>query len=225
MQYDLEKIGRTIRGERKKHTGWTQKKFGAMLGVTGTQVSNYENGKQIPPQDILLKMAKLFDCEYRHLLGEESYKDMASSNTAVCEFLGLSSQAVAALRGATHKGLQGRLAKRQQAINKFFESEYFGQFIDCLVEAIDIGQELDSFCDVLYRGLIVRYGEKMVNQTMIYSAFGGTVSAANSKDPRFQEVAKEIEAIMEKGRASECAQKIARYELRESFEQLIRSIQ
>lgn len=38
MQYDLQKIGRIIREERKKHDTWTQKKFGAMLGVTGKQL-------------------------------------------------------------------------------------------------------------------------------------------------------------------------------------------
>ena len=94
MQYDLQKIGRIIREERKKHDTWTQKKFGAMLGVTGKQVSNYENGKLLPPQDILLKMAELFNCEYGYLLGEESYKDGSKLNTAVCDFMGLSNRAV-----------------------------------------------------------------------------------------------------------------------------------
>ena len=38
---------------------WTQGQLGKKLGVTGKQVSNYENGKLLPPQDILLKMADL----------------------------------------------------------------------------------------------------------------------------------------------------------------------
>ena len=74
MQYDLQKIGRIIREERKKHNTWTQEKFGAMLGVTGKQVSNYENGKLLPPQDILLKMAELFNCEYGYLLEKKVTK-------------------------------------------------------------------------------------------------------------------------------------------------------
>ena len=88
MRYDLEKIGKTIRQERNKLT-WTQDKLGKILGVTGKQISNYENGKLLPPQDILLKMAALFNCEYGYLLGEESYKDGSKLTTAICESLGL----------------------------------------------------------------------------------------------------------------------------------------
>ena len=63
MRYDLEKIGKTIHQERDK-LKWTQVKLGKKLGVSGKQISNYENGKLLPPQDILLKMAALFNCEY-----------------------------------------------------------------------------------------------------------------------------------------------------------------
>ena len=76
---------------------WTQGQLGKKLGVTGKQVSNYENGKLLPPQDILLKMADLFDCEYGYLLGEECYKAGSKLNTAVCDFLGLSSSTVESL--------------------------------------------------------------------------------------------------------------------------------
>ena len=61
------------------------------------QITQDENGKLIPPQDILLKMADLFDCEYGYLLGEECYKDGSKLNTAVCDFLGLSSSTVESL--------------------------------------------------------------------------------------------------------------------------------
>ena len=160
MQYDLQKIGRIIRYERKKHDTWTQKKFGDMLGVTGKQVSNYENGKLLPPQDILLKMAELFNCEYGYLLGEESYKDRSKLNTAVCDFMGLSNRSVESIRAATHKGLTAELGDRQFAINSFFESPYFGRFIDCLVDAVDISKRLTAFNDALSQELINRYGEK-----------------------------------------------------------------
>lgn len=225
MQYDLEKIGRTIRDERKKHATWTQEKFGAMLGITGKQVSNYENGKLLPPQDILLKMAELFNCEYGYLLGEESYKDGTKLNTAVCDFLGLSSQAVESLRATTHKGLTKDLVERQQSINSFFESPYFGEFIDCLVEAVDISKNLKTFNDALYQKLVVRYGEKIVNTATIYCSFNNAIPVTNVNDPLFQEVEEEIKSVIEKARNQEYAQKVARYELREAFEHLIRSIQ
>lgn len=224
MQYDLEIIGRTIRDERKKHK-WTQGQLGKKLGVTGKQVSNYENGKLLPPQDILLKMADLFDCEYGYLLGEDCYKNGSKLNTAVCDFLGLSSSAVESLRVATHKGLGKGIVGRQEAINRFFESPHFENFIDCLVEAVDISKNLTALNDALYQELIGRHGEKMVNQAAIYCSKSDAIPEHIADNPDFQEVVKEIDAAIEKGRNLEYEQKVARYELREAFEHLIRGIQ
>lgn len=224
MKYDCEQIGKSIREERKK-LGWTQEKLGKMLHITGKQISNYENGKLLPPQEVLLEMARLFNCEYGYLLGEESYKDRTKLNTAVCESLGLSGQAIEALRGAAHKGLAKDLAERQRAINSLFESPYFGEFIDCLVEAVKINRDLNALNEVIYQKLITRYGERIVNQAAIYCSFNEAIPAATTGDPIFQEVVKEIELAIDKNRTQEYAQKVARYELRESFERLVRSIQ
>lgn len=169
MRYDLEKIGKTIHQERDK-LKWTQVKLGKKLGVSGKQISNYENGKLLPPQDILLKMAALFNCEYGYLLGEESYKDGSKLTTAICESLGLSSRSVESLRAATHKGLARELEARQQAINSFFESHYFQGFIDCLVEAVNISKDLKTRSDDVYEELRSRYGEELVNRATIYCA-------------------------------------------------------
>lgn len=223
MEYNSEQIGKLVREQRKK-LGLTQDKLGKLLGVTGKQISNYENGKLFPPQDVLLEMAHLFNCEYGYLLGEESYKDGSKLNTAICDSLGLSNKAVESLRIATHKGLAKGLSERQQAINNFFESPYFVEFIDCLVDAVDISKNLNIYNDALYQKLIVRYGEKIVNQATIYCSFSDAIPIANANNPVFQEVVKEIETTIDKGRSQEYAQKIARYELRETFELLIRNI-
>ena len=224
MEYDFEQIGKSIKEERKKN-GWTQEELGKMLCISGKQISNYEKGNLLPPQDVLLEMARLFNCEYGYLLGEESYKDGSKLNTAICESLGLSCKAVESLRRATHKGLEKELAERQQAINSLFESPYFGEFIDCLVEAVDISRNLNSFNEVHYQKLINRYGEKIVDQATIFCSFSEAISTDYASDPIFQEVVKEIESVIDKGRNQEYAQKVARYELRESFECLIRNIQ
>lgn len=224
MRYDLEKIGKTIRQERKK-LKQTQDKFGKMLGVSGKQISNYENGKLLPPQDILLHMADLFNCEYGYLLGEESYKDGSKLTTAVCESLGLSSRSVESLRAATHKGLTRELDARQQAINSFFESHYFQGFIDCLVEAINISKDLKSRSNDAYEELRIRYGEELVNRASIYCALSDAIPDSEAKEPKFREVTSEIESVIDASRNQEYALKVARYELREAFEALIRNIQ
>ena len=108
---------------------------------------------------------------------------------------------------------------------RFFESPYFGRFIDCLVDAVDISKRLTAFNDALSQELINRYGEKIVTQATIYCSFSDAVPASITSDPHFHEVVKEIEAAIDKGRNQEYAQKVARYELREAFEDLIRGIE
>ena len=184
MQYDLEKIGKIIRDERKKRK-WTQKKLGAMLNVSGKQISNYENGVLLPPQDMLLKIAALFNCEYGYILGEEIYRDGSRLNTAVCESVGLSSEAVMALQTATHKGVGQELVERQQAISSFFTSPYFGRFIDCLVEAINIRKSLASYSEAVCEELIGSYGDKLVGKAVLYGLFGNLVPVDES-DPNIQ---------------------------------------
>lgn len=223
MQYDLEKIGKIIRDERKKHK-WTQKKLGAMLNVSGKQISNYENGVLLPPQDMLLKIAALFNCEYGYILGEESYRDRSKLNTAICESVGLTSEAVNALQTATHKGQGQELIERQQAISSFFTSPYFGRFIDCLVEAININKNLESYSEAFYKELSDFYGDKLVGKAVLYSLFRDLVPAAES-DSNLQEIISKIKSSEDKSKSQEYAQKVARYELREAFEALIRDIQ
>ena len=94
-----------------------------------------------------------------------------------------------------------------------------------MVEAVDISRNLNSFNEVHYQKLINRYGEKIVDQATIFCSFSEAISTDYASDPIFQEVVKEIESVIDKGRNQEYAQKVARYELRESFECLIRNIQ
>lgn len=223
MEYNSEQIGKLIRGQRKR-LGLTQDKLGKMLGVTGKQISNYEKGKLRPPQDTLLKMAQLFNCEYGYLLGEECYKDGSKLNTAICESLGMTSKAVESLRIATHKGLTQELAERQNAISRFFESPYVGSFIDCLVDAINISDQLSSLSDSAQQDLINRYGKEIADKAMIYSSFSDSISDSETSQPELQEAVKNFESFVDRSRNMEYNLKVARYELREAFELLVRNI-
>lgn len=226
MEYDLKEIGRIIREERKKlGQGWSQDKLGSRLGVTGKQVSNYESGKLIPPQETLLKMAEIFGCEYGYLLGEENYKDGSKLMTAICKSLCLSRDAVQALQKATHKGVPEELAERRCAISCFFEAADFGCFMDCLVEAVTISRELSAHSDLAYQELAGRYGEEIASKAVLYCLSGDAVSAEYESNPKFREAVMDLNSSIDKSRSQEYALKVARYELREAFEQLIRSIQ
>lgn len=174
---------------------------------------------------MLLKIADLFQCEYGYILGEESYKYGSKLNTAVCESLGLSAEAVEALRSVTHRGLRRELEQRQQAISSFFTAPGFGMFIDCLVEAITISKELKSYTDNVVEQLVIRHGEDIVNKAVTYCSFSDAIPADTADDPKFQEIVSKLESAIDESLKWEYEQKVARYELREAFEQLIRRIQ
>ena len=223
MKYDYEQIGKTIREERKK-LGLTQDELGKMLHVTGKQISNYEKGRPLPPLETLLKMAGLFHCEFGYLLGEESYKDRSKLNTAICESLGLTSKAIESLRASTHRDLTQELAERQQAINRFFESPYIGEFFDCLVETVNVSKRLSVSGDPVYQELIGRYGEKIANKAVIYCSVDGAVSDSDLSQQELQEAIKDLKEAQNRNYGEEYHLKVAQYELREAFELLVRGM-
>lgn len=56
-----------IKEERKKKD-LSQKELGEIIGVSDTQISNYEKGVSIPPSDRLSMMADIFGCTTDYLL-------------------------------------------------------------------------------------------------------------------------------------------------------------
>lgn len=76
MKYTAEITGKIIKKERKRKK-WSQEKLGKHLGISGKQISIYENGKTAnnspPPSDMLTKMCDLFNCELGYLMGEQDY--------------------------------------------------------------------------------------------------------------------------------------------------------
>ncbi len=223
MMYDPEQIGKIIREERKKR-GWTQDQLGKKLFISGKQVSNYEKGQPLPSMEVLLKMAELFNCEYGFLLGEESYKEGSKLNTAICQSLGLSSKAVDRLRTATHKGLSRELEERQDAISRFFESPYLGEFLDCLVDAATISARLSAHVDSDYQELVDCYSDEIVEKAFLLNVAGSVISGRFLDNEELQEAKKAIDETFDKHRSDEYSLKVARYELREAFELLVRNM-
>lgn len=226
MKYDSEQIGRKIREERKK-AALTQDELGKLLFISGKQVSNYEKGKPLPSLETLLMMSELFHCELGYLLGEQSYKDRSKLNTAICESLGISSRAVESLRAATRKGLTQELVERQEIISRFFESPFLGEFFDCLFDAVSISKRLDRSGSDAYDSLSGRYGNEITEsavKALLCGPIDTTNSAENQDRTELQEAVKELNASIDRSRDDEYALKVAKYELRETFETLIRSL-
>lgn len=60
---------RMLRRER----GLTQKQLGEMIGVGRTTISEYENGKIVPRQDGLVRLAEILNTSIDFLTGATSY--------------------------------------------------------------------------------------------------------------------------------------------------------
>ena len=91
---------------------------------------------------------------------------------------------------------------------------------DKIVLSVAAGMPVD-----VYEELRSRYGEELVNRATIYCALSDAIPDFEAKEPKFQEISSEIESAIDVSQNQEYALKVARYELREAFEVLIRNIQ
>lgn len=101
MKHSSEKIGKNIKKERLKR-GWSQAKLGKSLGVSGKQISNYENEdpnkNTLPPLDILLNMCDLFDCDLGYLIGEDGYSQKTKKLTIAANETGFTEESLQQIR-------------------------------------------------------------------------------------------------------------------------------
>lgn len=64
--------------ERRETLKLKQSELGAMLGVTGSAIGNYENGVSSPKADILYKVFDVLQCDANYLFQDE----MCDKNSA-----------------------------------------------------------------------------------------------------------------------------------------------
>ena len=144
MKYSPEIIGKTILEERVKHK-MTQAQLGDKLGVTGKQVSNYENGKLPPPVDVLFKLCEVFNCELGYLLGEASYAQGSALETEIHKITGLSKKSMSTIRYITGNSKDSLSFgydsdKYRKILNALFSS-------DCFIPLIEVIEQLDICYD------------------------------------------------------------------------------
>ena len=134
MKYSPEIIGKTILEERVKHK-MTQAQLGDKLGVTGKQVSNYENGKLPPPVDVLFKLCEVFNCELGYLLGEASYAQGSALETEIHQITGLSKKSMSTIRYITGNSKDSlsfgyQSEEYRKILNALFSSGWFPEVIE-----------------------------------------------------------------------------------------------
>ena len=146
MKYQVENISKTIAKERKKLKNVSQSKLGEMINVSGKQISNYENGKLLPPIDIMLKLCEVFNCELGYLLGEETYANGTKTNTIVSNVTGLSVESINAITQIT--------GTEKHCIDFGYESEKYRRILNSLLiskEFYDIMELLSNLDDIYKR--------------------------------------------------------------------------
>ena len=228
MKYETELLGKTIRQERNK-LNWTQKKLGDKIGVTGKQISNYEHGELLPPLDILEKMCKEFNCELGYLLGEEDYSEGTKLHTIIYDLYGLTPASLQAIKNITGTerncpNLGNESDKFRRIMNNLFASANFRYFMECLAYLDDCMTAKNSLLDQLRSELGSELWEKAW-------AYYSDKNVDYRHDVEFQEnhpeeceAMQKIKETIEQMEDLSYSVKVARYELRESFETLIKGI-
>ena len=222
MKYSKEEIGKIIKSERDKRN-LSQKRLGDMLGISGKQISNYESGILIPPMDILIKLCDIYECELGFLLGEKNYSSGTKLMTAIQVKLGLDVTSINALHhiSGTEKTCIsfGFMSERNRRIlNMFLSSPMFQVFFECLV---DLDQSVENRKGI-WQHLKNKYPQDLLDQA--FKVYEG-VSSPDSNALNIDDIIKDIDNTIGKDTYDLTYQeKVARYELNESFKELIISI-
>ena len=155
MKHSPEKIGMIIKRERNKKN-LSQAKLGKFLGVTGKQISNYENEdpnkNTLPPLDILLNMCDLFECDLGYLIGEDGYSQKTKKLTIAANETGFTEESLQQIRtvmGFPNTSKSFLFEEEADAFkrinNSFISSPKFITLIEELKNLDDIYRERHSF--------------------------------------------------------------------------------
>lgn len=100
-------IGENIRIKREANQV-SQKALAEVLGIAENTVASWEKGKNVPPSDKVVVMAKFFHCSTDEILLEESERDIAPEMLALLRrFNELDEEMKPMARGVISSVLQG----------------------------------------------------------------------------------------------------------------------
>ncbi len=227
MIYDPKLTGKRIQLERKKRK-WTLDKLGSKLNVTGKQVSKYEKGDPMPPIDMLVKLCAVFECEMGYLLGEESYAEGSKLQTAILDYLHLtasSTDMIKKITGTDRRCLDFGCNSNQytRVLNGLLSSPHFAFFIESLgyLDAQIAKREH------IHQSLEDRFGKDVLEKA--YECYQSTVDYEHDPDAVLPdsmvlEAVRALEDAIDEVYSLEYPIKVARYELNESFQNLVEEL-
>ena len=68
-------FGNTLKALRISH-GYSQQQLGAKIGVSQSSIKMYENMQRLPPLDVVVNMAKIFNVSVNFMLGVENTRNL-----------------------------------------------------------------------------------------------------------------------------------------------------
>lgn len=227
MQYSSEEIGKIIKEQRLK-LNWSQTKLGDKIGVTGKQISNYENGALFPPIDILFKLCPIFDCELGFLIGEDDYSSGTKINTAIENELGLNTKSIDNIKHITGNqkscvnfGYESE--NYREIINQFISSSDFPDLIESLLDLKRIANEKESINSTLENS----FGKDILDQAFLYYKSKTDYYHVDESDALpdiYYKAMNAIDKAIDDDREYAYKIKVLRYEAKESFERLLDSL-
>lgn len=227
MQYDGKVTGKIIRFEREKRK-WTQDKLGSKIHISSKQISKYESGALFPPINMLLALCKEFDCELGYLLGEDLYKDGTKLYTAIHKLTGLTVDSIKAIQkitGSDRKSLDfGYNSENYSRIlNKLFISNLFPSFIESLAELDNCENKLHA----TRKQFESKYDKSVANKAVNCYISSIDYEHDVKTETLHSDISKaytQIDEIIDKQHNISYQIKVARYELSESFSELINDL-
>lgn len=226
MVYNSEVIGKLIRSERSKRK-WSQTQLGNKIHVSGKQISNYENGTPAPPIETLFLLCKEFNCELGYLLGEADYCEGSKIQTAIRDITGLSTKATEAIKGITgtsrHCPNMGYEAEKyQRLLNNLLVSSHFRYVVECLADLDEcISKSIEDW-EKLKGDLGIELYEEAMQLYFRTTDYEHDTSVEIR--PELCEAIKQINSTIDCQEKLSYQTKVARYELRETFEGLIEDL-
>lgn len=227
MKYSKEEIGKKIQ-ELRQAKNWSQEQLGHKIGTTGKQISNYENGKLIPPMNVLLILCDIFNCELGYILCEDDYKAGTKLDTIIERRTGLNTDSIDALhlitgteRHSPHWGHQSATFKH--ILNTLLAEPSFRYLMEALFD-------LDSCIahnQELYEELEIKYGKEVFEKALGYyyssTDYVHDENAETLPDIYYQAM-DDISDYEDKSQENSFAIKVNKYEVREAFERLLNSL-
>ena len=228
MNYDSEVIGKKLLTERKKR-GWTRAKLSELTNISEKQIYKYEKGKVFPSIESLQLLCneKIFNCELGYLLCEEEYKEGTKLDTKIVEKLGLTKKSIESIGYITTDKRasslrQSQCKKRREILNALVSSENIRNLIESMIfldEKLQERKKIHSYMEDTY-------GKKISDR--VSEIVAGFVDYENEEFVSdlpdadvYCKAIRECKQIPDKLKDNSYAIKVARYELREEFENLV----